>query len=126
MSPDARGRVAKEKTTGGDLKLTKGIIMSELPKLDIHFQRYRSHKIIEAFKIASIVVENDGIHHSLLSDDEWGVFVDKAYMEKHNPQIGGYFVRYPDGYQSWSPAQAFEDGYTAIPLGDQPIEPAAG
>ena len=24
----------------------------------------------------------------------------------------GYFVRYVDGYESWSPKQAFEDGYS--------------
>ena len=27
---------------------------------------------------------------------------------------GGYYVRYPDGYESWSPAEAFEDGYTLV------------
>lgn len=25
---------------------------------------------------------------------------------------GGYYVRYQDGYESWSPAKAFEEGYT--------------
>lgn len=28
--------------------------------------------------------------------------------------IGGYLVQYEDGYLSWSPAKAFEDGYTRI------------
>lgn len=28
--------------------------------------------------------------------------------------IGGYYVLYADGYESWSPAKAFEDGYTRI------------
>lgn len=32
--------------------------------------------------------------------------------------IGGYYVRYADGFESWSPAQAFEEGYTR--LDDQP------
>ena len=27
---------------------------------------------------------------------------------------GGYYVRYPDGYESWSPAHSFEEGYTLI------------
>jgi hypothetical protein len=35
-------------------------------------------------------------------------------MTKHNPQVGGYYVMYKDGYQSWSPASEFEDGYTRI------------
>ena len=41
-------------------------------------------------------------------------FVDQAYMTKHNPQVGGYYVVYEDGYKSFSPAKAFEDGYTRM------------
>jgi hypothetical protein len=40
--------------------------------------------------------------------------VDEAYIQKHNPQPGGYYVVYKDGYKSFSPAQAFEEGYTRI------------
>lgn len=28
--------------------------------------------------------------------------------------IGGYYVKYPSGYESWSPAEDFEDGYTLL------------
>lgn len=38
--------------------------------------------------------------------------VNRKYMIKHNPQVGGYYVVYADGYKSWSPAKAFEEGYT--------------
>jgi hypothetical protein len=41
-------------------------------------------------------------------------FVDQAYMDKHKPEVGGYFVQYDDGYKSFSPAKAFEEGYTRI------------
>lgn len=37
--------------------------------------------------------------------------VDAAYMKKHEPKVGGYFVIYQDGYCSYSPAKAFEEGY---------------
>lgn len=40
--------------------------------------------------------------------------VNDEYMRKHQPQVGGYWVQYQDGYISWSPAQAFEEGYTRI------------
>lgn len=40
--------------------------------------------------------------------------VSRRYMIKHNPQVGGYYVVYADGYKSWSPAQAFEEGYTRV------------
>lgn len=34
------------------------------------------------------------------------------YIVRHNPQVGGYYVRYEDGYLSYSPAKAFEEGYS--------------
>jgi hypothetical protein len=40
--------------------------------------------------------------------------VTAAYLAKHEPQVGGYLVIYDDGYYSYSPAAAFEAGYTLI------------
>ena len=40
--------------------------------------------------------------------------VDWEYMHKHKPEVGGYYVVYEDGYKSFSPAKAFEDGYAAV------------
>lgn len=40
--------------------------------------------------------------------------VDEAFMAKHKPEVGGYYVVYDDGYKSFSPAKAFEEGYTLI------------
>lgn len=40
--------------------------------------------------------------------------VTTEYVQKHNPQVGGYYVVYEDGYKSFSPAKAFEDGYRLI------------
>jgi len=40
--------------------------------------------------------------------------VKAAYMWKHQPVVGGYFVTYKDGYQSFSPAGAFEEGYSRV------------
>jgi hypothetical protein len=42
------------------------------------------------------------------------VLVSKEYNDKHAPEIGGYYVLYDDGYESWSPAAAFESGYTLV------------
>jgi len=36
--------------------------------------------------------------------------VDFTWHSKHDPRVGGYFVLYPDGYQSYSPAEPFEAG----------------
>ena len=37
------------------------------------------------------------------------------WYRKHDPEDGGYYVIYEDGYASYSPAKAFEAGYTAVP-----------
>lgn len=42
------------------------------------------------------------------------VAVDLYFLQKHAPKVGGYLVFYADGYRSFSPAKAFEDGYTRI------------
>jgi hypothetical protein len=31
-----------------------------------------------------------------------------------DPKRAGYYLRYPDGYQSWSPAEVFEGAYRLI------------
>jgi hypothetical protein len=51
----------------------------------------------------------------LPADENFPSFtVSAEYLTKHKPQVGGYFVVYADGYESYSPAQAFEEGYTRI------------
>jgi len=42
------------------------------------------------------------------------IHVDSVFLSKHNPQAGTYYVRYEDGYESISPAAAFEAGYARI------------
>ncbi len=31
-----------------------------------------------------------------------------------NPDTDGYLIKYPDGYVSWSPKQAFEEAYVDV------------
>ncbi len=40
--------------------------------------------------------------------------ISQQYLSKHQPCIGGYYVVYQDGYSSFSPAEAFESGYTRV------------
>ncbi len=82
--------------------------MSELP-------RYRCHKEVQAVKIKNIVHHFD--KRASIVPDEQGILsfsVSDEYMRRHNPQIGGYYVRYADGYESFSPAEAFESGYSRL------------
>ncbi len=87
--------------------------MAEMP-------RYESHKIVHALKIAEIqegpaLPASNGHKIIVPSDEGYASFtIDAAYIAKHNPQAGGYYIVYADGYKSWSPAEAFESGYTRL------------
>lgn len=72
--------------------------------------KYRSHKVVSALKIAKV----EGFILFFEGDDYPPVQVPADYITKHAPQPGGYYVLYEDGYASWSPAEAFEDGYRRI------------
>lgn len=77
--------------------------------------RYRSHKTVWALKIKGIVRQDDG--SAIITPEEEGYApftVDAAYVQKHDPKAGGYYVQYDDGYLSFSPSGPFEAGYTRI------------
>lgn len=101
--------------------------MNNDPRPSRAMPAYKSHKIVHALKIASIKFdrdlafqennrETDGSAMITPAEEGYAPFrVDAAYVQKHQPKAGGYYVVYPDGYKSWSPAEAFEDGYTRVP-----------
>lgn len=87
--------------------------------------RYRSHKTVWALKIASIEFDADKAQETNRETDGSATItpveagyapfkVEESYVRKHTPKEGGYYVVYADGYKSWSPADAFEDGYTRV------------
>lgn len=85
----------------------------------IEMPQYQCHKKVWALKIAKIEYSADDatIDGARITPAEIGCApfeVDWHYVDKHKPQVGGYFVVYSDGYKSYSPAKAFEEGYTRI------------
>ena len=92
--------------------------------MSIEMPQYQCHKIVGALKIRAIMNPNEDIPEEdhgervvTFSDEgyEACAFVfDAEYMLRHKPQIGGYYVVYEDGYKSFSPAKAFEDGYKKL------------
>ena len=77
--------------------------------------QYKSHKTVEALKIKEIIRIPEGGATIVPENENFGSFtVSEEFMAKHNPSEGGYHVRYSDGYESWSPADAFEEGYTEL------------
>lgn len=86
---------------------------------------YKSHKVVRAVKIRHLTIPEEDIQKghvesgALLLMPELpvqteGFIIGKEFVEKHKPRPGGYFVAYQDGYTSYSPAAAFESGYTPL------------
>lgn len=86
----------------------------------IEMPRYRCHKIVWALKIANVVprfVEAPAAGGASLIpvDSNYATIeVDDDFVTRHKPRAGGYLVVYEDGYQSFSPAEPFEAGYTRV------------
>jgi len=77
--------------------------------------KYKSHKTVWALKIKAVAIEKDGAATIVPEEAGYAPFrVGQRYVNKHAPRAGGYYVMYDDGYESWSPAEAFESGYTRI------------
>jgi hypothetical protein len=82
----------------------------------IGMPRYRCHKTVCALKIAKIERgASDGSVMIIPEECGYDPFgVTGEYMDKHQVEVGGYYIVYDDGYKSWSPAKAFEEGYEKI------------
>lgn len=81
---------------------------------------FTCHKTVRAARIDRIVDAVQGLGAMLkLAGVERPRRVSAEYIAKHDPVVGGYLVVYEDGYESYSPAAAFEAGYS-------PANPAEG
>jgi len=81
--------------------------------------RYKCHKEVWALKIKEVKRAPSGnatITTTLVFEDSAfaPIELDFNYIERHEPKAGGYYVVYEDGYKSFSPGKAFEDGYTRL------------
>lgn len=84
---------------------------------------YRSFKTVSALKIADIEEQRPQVQDGRSGQSAWPCFLHfedhtwaprlmpSDWVAKHRPQVGGYWVQYEDGYESFSPAKAFEAGY---------------
>ena len=85
----------------------------------MNWPKYKSHKVVRATKIKSIS-KSDKAGMRIVTPEDPGIRPFKltaVFCAKHQPQEGGYIVSYSDDYMSWSPAEAFENGYTRIDEG---------
>lgn len=77
--------------------------------------RYTSHKTVHAVKIAAVEIHEDKSATIAPADGAtaFKTFPGWAERWKGTEDDKGYYVQYGDGFASWSPTKAFEDGYTA-------------
>jgi hypothetical protein len=73
---------------------------------------WKCHKVVKAGKILAF---GDGF---VTVEDVNGapcmVAVPPSLFARGKPKLNDYIVVYDDDYKSWSPAKAFEDGYSRI------------
>ena len=90
---------------------------------------YTCHKTVRAARVQGVDpdLKSGAVSLVLALPDGSKVFhpVSAEFVQKHNPQSGGYFVKYEDGYESFSPAKAFEEGYSLERDGEERPEDAA-
>lgn len=84
-------------------------------------QTFKCHKIVQAGKIAQIIVAEGGVSVDGATGAQAGEFVlvleDQqtwTLEARHRPAVGGYLVVYAYGYKSYSPAEVFEAGYRPV------------
>lgn len=94
----------------------------DYPKLP----QYKCTKMVGALKIKKIITAEEinrngrvvpfvGGAEITPEDTAYPKFVvSQEYVSKHFPKEGGYYVLYEGGYESWSPAEAFESGYVKM------------
>jgi hypothetical protein len=89
------------------------------PIQDPPLPKYQCHKIVEALKIREVEPMRAGA--VLYPEDARfaPIEVSPSFYNSRIPIDNGtqreeYWVRYSDGFESWSPTGAFEEGYTLI------------
>lgn len=78
--------------------------------------KYRCHKEVWALKILRMEpCEGDPPGMFLYVEAPFApIMVPDVWVGRFKPEVGGYYVTYRDGYTSFSPAKAFEEGYTLV------------
>lgn len=87
----------------------KSQTQKEMPK-------YNAKKVIWAHKIHGFIYDSDKQICAFVPSEPGydNVEISRAYVGKHNPHIGGYYLRHEDGHNSFAPADKFEACNTLI------------
>lgn len=89
--------------------------MSEQQDFTVDLPKFKCHKIVRAAKIIAI---DNGTRLDLMPHGV--VEAGPSWIREKKAEVGGYYVVYDDGYASYSPAKAFEEGYTVLAADNVP------
>lgn len=91
---------------------TNSVPSSELPK----FKNVKdSSEEISAFLIEIISgIVNGGDKTIKLSGKNCSIEVDSRYCNLNSPEVGGYYIRYQNGVESYMPAENFLSNYSPV------------
>lgn len=88
------------------------------PRVDLPWPQYKCHKIVRAIQVAKVRAPRKGtVTLELVSG--YNMDVTTEWAQTHSVQSGGYLIEYADDYISFSPQEAFEDGYGLIVEGGE-------
>lgn len=83
---------------------------------------WKCHKVVKAGRIAQLPMKDVPTGNWLVGVEDVNGAPTKVQMPpdaflRGMPMMGDYIIIYEDGYKSWSPAKAFEDGYDRMSEG---------
>jgi hypothetical protein len=76
----------------------------------VEMPRYKSHKIVHALQIKDVT----GCTITPVEEGYAPFEVEPEMYLCYTPTASDYYVVYADGYKSFSPRKAFEEGYTRV------------
>lgn len=98
--------------------------MQSEPTTSAEMPLYKCHKQVRALKIEEVTLHDPEGSNPPLEFAGGFIFpenksyppipITAEFWHKHKPQPDGYFIQYADGHTSYSPAKAFEEGYTVV------------
>lgn len=93
---------------------------------EVDLPLWKCHKVVGASRILYVERYLDRARHRLVLECGVRVGVPDAWAAKHKPAVNGYFLLHEDGYESYSPAEAFEAGYTPLAFDEETARREAG
>jgi len=102
---------------GTDVFATKRASKSketDLVSADMEMPRYKCHKEVHALQILKVGHGFNVVELHFIDARHAPIVVTKGWDDRYNPEALGYYVVSDYGHKSYSPREAFEEGYTEI------------